>query len=556
MSIDINTLFSTYDATHNLVATHNLMVDEFQPVNKAFEDKRANPSNKIIVYGVYNAGKSTLINALVGKEIAQVADIPCTDAVNKYQWGRFELLDTPGVDAPTEHQQITEAELNKADAVIFVVNPVGAAAEEQTLEALVRLLKERKKVLLVCNERDDLSSTDFAFISEKIRIELQKIAQTQQLSGVLKDIPIFRVNARRAYNAKKVNNAQLLEKSYFPTFEKELTEFLDSLKLDEAYVRLQQMLLDFLRNLDQHLAQQSKDEILKQYDQLLRDFEQDKGNASSILLKEIDFARKDIQTQIRVLLQNNIEQQDKADLENKIQQIFQQKQHRISTTLEQELSALIRKQEDYLGSLHQLITGLNQQEVMDSSIIDIPKISVKDFSENLPVEVNTGISKDQIDMITKGATEMIHYIKPEHIVTTMQTIKDIVPSIMKGIGIKTMEKYANVIMNKLPYVGPVIQGVFAVYDMVRDDPEVTQLNRQIAEQQRQQERIDAQIEDAARNIAIQFENAITSQMDMKMKEIFEQISQKILDLRNPLGEQEKLNSELIEQVAILIQQVQ
>ena len=48
---------------------------------------------RIMLYGVYNAGKSTLLNALLGREEASVADKPETYKLTAYSWNGYELLD-------------------------------------------------------------------------------------------------------------------------------------------------------------------------------------------------------------------------------------------------------------------------------------------------------------------------------------------------------------------------------------------------------------------------------------------------------------------------------
>ena len=78
---------------------------------------------RVMVFGTYNAGKSTLINALIGAEVARVADEPATDKVTTYPWRGFLLDDTPGIDAPIAHEQVTRAHVETCDAVLFLCLP-------------------------------------------------------------------------------------------------------------------------------------------------------------------------------------------------------------------------------------------------------------------------------------------------------------------------------------------------------------------------------------------------------------------------------------------------
>lgn len=127
MEITTPALFSAYDRTVELVNQHPAMAAGFATVQRQFDDKRRQPDASIMVYGVYNAGKSTLINALIGDNVAKTGDIPLTDSVDAYSWGNTRILDTPGVDAPLAHEQVTREQMLAADAIIFVVNPSGAA---------------------------------------------------------------------------------------------------------------------------------------------------------------------------------------------------------------------------------------------------------------------------------------------------------------------------------------------------------------------------------------------------------------------------------------------
>ena len=71
---------------------------------KAAIDK-SEPS--LMFYGIYNAGKSSLLNAIFGKVVASVNDIPETHKVTRYQWGKYTLVDTPGLNGPVQDEKIT-----------------------------------------------------------------------------------------------------------------------------------------------------------------------------------------------------------------------------------------------------------------------------------------------------------------------------------------------------------------------------------------------------------------------------------------------------------------
>ena len=82
---------------------------------------------RVAVVGCFNAGKSTLINALVGAKVCKTGIRPVTMKLSHipYQNGeRIELVDTMGVDAMDfpEHKEETADAIANADAVIYAVN--------------------------------------------------------------------------------------------------------------------------------------------------------------------------------------------------------------------------------------------------------------------------------------------------------------------------------------------------------------------------------------------------------------------------------------------------
>ncbi len=80
------------------------------------------PPLTIAFVGQYNAGKSTILRVLTGREDIIIDPDVCTDAVIAYDWNGVRLLDTPGVHAGyADHDEKTYAIIDRADLLVFVV---------------------------------------------------------------------------------------------------------------------------------------------------------------------------------------------------------------------------------------------------------------------------------------------------------------------------------------------------------------------------------------------------------------------------------------------------
>ena len=96
-----------------LADTENLLLqcgyyEEKETLEKEIRLQMEKSVPRIMFYGVYNAGKSSLINAITGREFAKVGDVPTTASIQDISCDGFTMIDTPGIVANEEHTEIAE----------------------------------------------------------------------------------------------------------------------------------------------------------------------------------------------------------------------------------------------------------------------------------------------------------------------------------------------------------------------------------------------------------------------------------------------------------------
>lgn len=520
-------LLALYDEVDNLCEAYN--PNAVASIRELSRVKKAQVGATIMVYGVYNAGKSTLINALLGQELAAVADVPETARVQGYRWGDFEVLDTPGIDAPLEHEEITREQLIQSDIVIFVVNPLGVVEEEKTLNVLLELVLAGKKIFLVLNCKNRFDPIDLARIKNELRERIQQKAGNRQVLG---NIPIVEVNARSALKAKLENKQNLLNSSGFPRFESELSTFFASVQQQEIVARVATELRSFIDETVIELDKQQDQASIKRLDAFY----------AEIARREIDIRqglKSLIEAKAAYICKSTIIalNQDGEGAQGKIEQLISQANQQVCTELEDALKRL----------------GLDASEMLGEVIRDIQVQSQGNISRAMPGFEAESVHSDQmpsspsgidLTLLKFGARQAGSMVNAEHVVSAMKIGKEWLPTLFKGIGPATMGKVAEQIVGK---VIPVISIAFLVgstlYSAFVGDPEQQRLNEQIKRETQERERREQAIRAFGEETAWEFSQALSTVVETHIKSSFAEIKEKLYALRGSLDETQRRLSE-------------
>ena len=132
-------------------------------------------SGFVSIVGLPNAGKSTLLNALIGQKVAITSKKPQTTrnqimAVYDEERGQIVFHDTPGIHKAKNQlsvymESVAEKALGNGDLVLYIVDATEQKGEKE--EQILSLLKHSKrKIILVLNKLDLLGGED-AFLKKK-----------------------------------------------------------------------------------------------------------------------------------------------------------------------------------------------------------------------------------------------------------------------------------------------------------------------------------------------------------------------------------------------------
>ncbi len=197
----------------------------------------------VVVVGEFNAGKSSVLNALFGTVLMEEGPVPTTDKITILRHGEAEqhhrrsdfiterhhpadllrgltLVDTPGTNSIVqEHQAITEDFIPRADLVLFVTSFDRPLSESE--RQFLHFIRDAwgRQLAVILNKADlARSNSDLDQVIEHIRSGFQTLMGFEPR--------VFPVSAQQAFAAKGSGDEAAWRESGFAELEAFLTETL------------------------------------------------------------------------------------------------------------------------------------------------------------------------------------------------------------------------------------------------------------------------------------------------------------------------------------------
>ena len=176
--------------------------EKFDELKGLLEQKSGETRIKVLLYGPYNSGKTTLINALAGEELFKVGPIPETMELQPVVFGGYEIVDSPGFNAPTPKAEELSIKCARWDAdLVIMVSSISYLQDERLWKECEELLSRGKDVFIVGNIKEEINEKEIEDVRNNVAAKILRI-QTKIKENPGKIYGPYFVNALSAFNAR------------------------------------------------------------------------------------------------------------------------------------------------------------------------------------------------------------------------------------------------------------------------------------------------------------------------------------------------------------------
>ncbi len=427
--------------------------DELKKFQIHIEEKLKNFEPTLMVYGTYNAGKSTLLNALFGiEEMAKTGDSPETADVHEYKYNGYTIYDTPGINAPIEHEEVTSEHLKKCEVILFVLSNDGSLEEEYVYTKISEIVKLNKPLLIVLNNKKNSDPDSKESIQEidKVNINLSKIGDRAGIKNIEEKVSLCMVDVLTALEGKIEQEQELIDESNIIQLEKSISKLLNDAGNNDVVNALNLYIKDFIDNVISKIDMKIDNPELQKVEELLTYLEKFKSK-SEIELKNIIHKKMNIlESGLRErLLNKSSEEEIHQYIEDSLDNLVSQIESKFET-ISNELKIRI---EQFSEDMHSINIGYEKIKFENSNEMDEETSTV--IGDTLK---STLKNKELVTNVTKEALLKLRDFK----------------FLFKGKWEKTLGRYAG----KFAGVVNVLVGAYEIYQAFSSHNKQVEAQRQ------------------------------------------------------------------------------
>lgn len=515
MSLDLNTIRAAAHLAGPVI--DRVAPDDWKKFEALYQRQvEGHPATVIMLYGMYSHGKSTLVNALLGREAAQMGKPPTTDALDEYEWsgGHCLLRDTPGIQARDAHTRVADESLRQCALVAFVVES-GTIEEGIVWDTLARMLKQRQKVCVIVNDFDECRHRPELLepLKDKLRQHLQAAAAREHFSGnIVAQTPILVVNAKQALKGRLEHKERLVEDSGLPAVEEVLIRLASSMDITDVLNTLKRNLLGCITECRHQLALNDQKTLLADAEMELAAVKGQRDRAHDRIEQALENKLSALGARLTALYESGL---DEATMAANLQSLFTQMMDELGPVIEAETGEAARQIEtvclEYDRGRARMAEDSCESGETATEILDIMNsVNWKALLGNIDLE--------------KCAKDIV--------VTVLQQCKKWLPELFKGIGPVTMGRWATTAVNALGLAINIATVFFQVYNDYQAQQEAENRARRRA----------AAIRDAVASIQARLRQSVMAAVDEIFDQSFDRLLGELSQRINALAERDKSNS--------------
>jgi small GTP-binding protein len=353
----------------------------------------------IFVCGEFNSGKSSLINRLVGEQVAEIGILPTTKTIAPVVAANLKglaFIDSPGTNSIlAEHQALTERYLERSDCVLFVTS-VERPLTDSEAQFLKLVESWNRPIFVVLNKIDLLSADELKAVSDFVLLGLKTVLTESPM--------LFALSAKSAIGIEQLstNLNQLLTSKQrlkyklagaLNSLELYLTKFSSYL---EHQITATERELELLKRLLQRTQRRASDmaQLFESYaSQTTSVFEQISNRLELVVEEYFRFYQV-----VKLKLFGS-----EARLRSEIEQVISDAQvnQRLDALLQESAKALELSASRILEELKEDLSLFKALDPKQFNTLVVPSVSLPTI-EQLSLELKTGVERGFSRFITIG----------------------------------------------------------------------------------------------------------------------------------------------------------